>query len=87
MSSSKPSDALISENHQIVEEKIVKTNGEHIVKKYAKGRFLGKVSTLLLNRRVGLLVAMNFKTSTPRKCVPQKSLPSPPSPKTEPSRK
>lgn len=29
----------------IVEEKIVKVNGETTVRKYAKGRFLGKVSS------------------------------------------
>ena len=31
----------------IVEERIVKVNGEITVRKYAKGRFLGKVKILL----------------------------------------
>jgi len=33
----------------IVEEKIVKVNGEMTIRKYAKGRFLGKVNLIMRN--------------------------------------
>ena len=35
---------FVGDSQLIVEEKIVKVNGETTVRKYAKGRFLGKVS-------------------------------------------
>jgi len=34
---------LNGDSHQIVEEKIVKATGETMIRKYSKGRFLGKV--------------------------------------------
>ena len=42
-SSRKAGNELTAEPQLIVEEKIVKVNGETTVRKYAKGRFLGKV--------------------------------------------
>jgi len=42
-SARKPGTELASDPQLIVEEKIVKVNGETTVRKYAKGRFLGKV--------------------------------------------
>ncbi len=47
----------------VVEEKIVKVNGEMTIRKYAKGRFLGKVETGNdTDGRAGLPNAMNFRT-------------------------
>ncbi len=43
-SARKSGNELGSDPQLIVEEKIVKVNGETTVRKYAKGRFLGKVS-------------------------------------------
>ncbi len=37
---------LGADQQLIVEEKIVKANGECVIKKYSKGRFLGKVPRL-----------------------------------------
>merc|ERR1711964_810710 len=37
----KPTDFNL-DNTQIIEEKIVKVNGDVVIKKYAKGRYLGK---------------------------------------------
>ncbi len=42
-SSRKSGGELTGDPQLIVEEKIVKVNGETTVRKYAKGRFLGKV--------------------------------------------
>ena len=44
-SSRKGGNDIAAEGQLIVEEKIVKVNGEMTIRKYAKGRFLGKVST------------------------------------------
>ncbi len=37
---------FVGDSQLIVEEKIVKVNGETTIRKYAKGRFLGKVAKL-----------------------------------------
>ena len=42
-SSRKGANDLATDAQLIVEEKIVKVNGETTIRKYAKGRFLGKV--------------------------------------------
>jgi hypothetical protein len=42
-SAKKPTNELASDPQLIVEEKIVKVSGETTVRKYSKGRFLGKV--------------------------------------------
>lgn len=75
MTSSKPSarragNELGADQQLIVEEKVTKVNGEIAIKKYAKGRFLGKVLIFKFNIvRVGLLDAMNFKIWKQRKYV------------------
>ena len=43
MSNAKKGKDLIEDTQLIVEEKIVKVGGETTVRKYSKGRFLGKV--------------------------------------------
>ena len=43
-SAKKSGNELAADSQLIVEEKIVKVNGETTVRKYTKGRFLGKVS-------------------------------------------
>ncbi len=43
-SSRKSGNDFVSDSQFIVEERIVKVNGEITVRKYAKGRFLGKVN-------------------------------------------
>jgi hypothetical protein len=43
-SSRKEGNEFGSDSQMIVEEKIVKVNGETTIRKYAKGRFLGKVA-------------------------------------------
>lgn len=45
-STKKGGNDLLSDQQLIVEEKIVKVNGEATIRKYAKGRFLGKVMEL-----------------------------------------
>ena len=42
--SKKSANELSSDQQLIVEEKIVKVGGETTVRKYSKGRFLGKVN-------------------------------------------
>lgn len=44
----KKANDLDNEGQYIIEERIVKVNGEMTIRKYAKGRFLGKVNLLLL---------------------------------------
>lgn len=53
MANSKPAskkgeNELAADAQLIVEEKIVKVNGETTIRKYAKGRFLGKVLKIVL---------------------------------------
>ena len=45
-------DGLDNEGQFIVEEKIMKINGEMTIRKYLKGRFLGKVHSYTLLGRV-----------------------------------
>ena len=44
--SSRKANEPAPEGQLVVEEKIVKVNGEMTIRKYAKGRFLGKVRNL-----------------------------------------
>ncbi len=39
----KKGEELLGEGQQFVEERIIKANGEPTIRKYVKGRFLGKV--------------------------------------------
>lgn len=43
LSSKKNDKDLASEQQLIIEERVVKSDGDVSIKKYAKGRFLGKV--------------------------------------------
>ena len=46
--SKKPGNEIIADQQPIVEEKVVQSNGESTIRQYAKGRFLGKVWSLLI---------------------------------------
>ena len=48
-SARKAGNELASDPQLMVEEKIVKVSGETTVRKYAKGRFLGKVIKLTID--------------------------------------
>ena len=66
MSSTNKGKDLAEDAPLIVEEKIVKVGGETTIKKYSKGRFLGKVGDVKNKYRVALPVVTNFKIWRPR---------------------
>jgi len=65
---------LMAELQIIVDEKITKVNGETTIRKYSKGRFLGKVLQLKQSRE-DLHVATNSLTLKLKKLSPPKLSP------------
>jgi len=55
-----------NEGPLIIEERIMKVNGEISIRKYAKNRLLGKVNLIISNRE-GLLNVVNYRTLKQRK--------------------
>ena len=74
-STKKPATELASDQQLIVEEKIVKVGGETTVRKYVKGRYLGKVKPTRTTLREDLHDATSSRTWRQSEYPPPKLCP------------